>query len=81
MFKQLVHNELHITKEDIQEMIRLEVEKQVNAMLCGYNCTSLETHVQREIQRQVSLQLPHDLIRDLSKKVVGSVNIKIEMQE
>ena len=77
LFKNLLHNELHITKDDIQAMIREEVKKQVEAICEGRNGSRLENMAREEIRDRVRFRIGQDMIKEVTKKVADNVKINI----
>lgn len=77
LFKNLLHNELHVTKDDIQAMIREEVKKQVDAICEGRNGSCLEDMARDEIKKRVAYRIGQDLIKEVTAKLSEAIKISI----
>lgn len=75
LFKNLLHNDLHITKDDIQEMICIEVKNQVKALIEGRNGLTLENMAKREIKEHIQYRVDHKVIADIAKQVEDHIKV------
>ena len=82
MFKNYMHNELEITKEDIRGWIEESVQQEVKVLVSNQvNDFSIDKYVSREVYKTKYFQggsLKRDILAEISKEIISKISIKID---
>lgn len=79
MFKNYMHNELGITKEDIREWIQEAVEMEARKMVDeSFSKYSIKDRISREIDNHIGKFSDYDLRQQISSELVKRLKIVLE---
>lgn len=79
MFKNYMHNELGITKEDIREWIQEAVEMEARKMVDeSFSKYSINDRISREIDKHIGQFSDYSLRQQISNELVKRLKIVIE---
>ena len=79
MFRNYMHNELGITKEDIREWIQEAVEMEARKMVDeSFSKYSIKDRISREIDNHIGNFSDYSLIQQISNELVKRLKIVLE---
>lgn len=79
MFKNYMHNELGITKEDIREWIQEAVEMEARKIVDeSFSKYSINDRISREIDKHIGQFSDYSLIQQISNELVKRLKIVLE---
>lgn len=85
MFKNFLHNELHVTKEDIRSWIQEAIKEEVTKVVSNtYSYNSVQDLLRQAIFRNDDFwindkRLRDDIKQEVAKQILETLNIKIDI--